>query len=78
MSDVEISVTEWMGDWPYKGKATVDAMRMGIGGPPEYTREEQTVALLRLAATVCTKTADKLEREGGDFTTNWKIPAGEW
>lgn len=75
MADIEVDVTKWRGDWPLIGKATVHAMRMGIGGPPQYTREEQTVALLRLAAVVCTKTADTLESEGGEFTTHWSIPA---
>jgi hypothetical protein len=80
MSDIEVHVTEWKGNWPLKGRADVHGLRIGIGGPPEYTRQEQTVAMLRLAATVCTRTADKLERdEGGvEYTTHVKIPRGDW
>jgi hypothetical protein len=79
VADVEVEITEWDGDWPLKGKATAHLLRMGVGQPPRYSREEQAVAALRLAANVCNRTADKIE--SGDhkgFETHLKIPKGNW
>lgn len=79
MSDVEVEVTKWKDGLPCAARATTHVLRMGIGYPPEVSREHLVIATLRLAADVCTQTADKLEREGaGVFETHLKIPEGEW
>lgn len=81
MSDIEIDITKWDGNWPAAGKATAHALRVGVGGPPDISRVEQIVAMLRLASQICTKTADKLEIEDNpEFTVHLRIPSdsAEW